>query len=73
MNQKMPDPVIRERVRLVTQSAEYCVVAVNTDQKTVELMSLDGAFRLLEDVPFSALWRLYEPENGTAIVGRTSI
>jgi hypothetical protein len=67
MSQEIQVPTMLERVRLAKSNARYLVVAVNGDRKTLELISMDGVTHLLEDVPFSAVRCLKEPENDTTI------
>lgn len=65
MRQEIQEPVILERVRLAKSNAPYLVVAVDGDRGTVELIAMDGVTHLLENVPFSAVRRLYEPKSDT--------
>jgi hypothetical protein len=67
ISQKIQVPTMLERVRLAKSNAQYLVVAVNGDRKTLELVSMDGVTHLLENVPFSAVRCLMEPENDITI------
>lgn len=64
-NQEMHAPTVLDRVRLAKSNAQYLVVAVDGNRRTVELIAMDGVTYLLEDVPFGAVRRLFEPESDT--------
>ena len=63
MSQEIQEPTILEKVRLAKSNAQYLVVAVDGNRRTVELIAMDGVTYLLEDVPFGAVRRLAEPQN----------
>ena len=67
MSQEIQEPTILEKIRLAKSNAQYLVVAVNGDQRTVELIANDGVIRLLENVPFTAVRCLCEPESDTTL------
>ena len=66
-SQEIQEPTILEKVRLAKSNAQYLVVAVNGNRKTLELISMDGVTHLLDNVPFSAVRCLCEPESDTTL------